>query len=118
MENSEVHGTDTDDDLDPDHMADRALHDLRSELLGADPRVVITNHCYGLFELVAVYLSATPPLLNEAQLAIDALGGIVDALGERLHPAGAELAPGLASLRLAYVQLSSLLPAGDNGTSE
>ena len=45
MENSEVHGIDTDDDLDPDHMADRALHDLRSELLGADPRVVITNHC-------------------------------------------------------------------------
>ena len=33
----------------------------------------MANHCYGLFELAAVYLSQQPPLLAQARLAIDAL---------------------------------------------
>ena len=33
--------------------------------------VVIANHCYGLFELAAVYLSQMPPVLDEAKVAID-----------------------------------------------
>ena len=49
----------------------------------------MANHCYGLFELAAVYLSQTPPLLDQARLAIDALGCLVDGLGDRLgEPAG------------------------------
>jgi hypothetical protein len=93
------------DDLDPSHMDAQALEDLRGQLQDADPAVVIANHCYGLFELAAVYLSSVPPKLEEAQLAIDALASIVDGLGERLAPAHQELSDGLASLRLAYVQL-------------
>lgn len=93
------------DDLDPSHMDAQALEDLRSQLQDADPAVVIANHCYGLFELAAVYLSSVPPKLEEAQLAIDALAAIVNGLGDRLAPASTELADGLASLRLAYVQL-------------
>ena len=30
----------------------------------APAEVVVANHCYGLFELAAVYLSQTPPLLS------------------------------------------------------
>ena len=93
------------DDLDPSHMDAQALEDLRSQLQDANPAVVIANHCYGLFELAAVYLSSVPPKLEEAQLAIDALAAIVEGLGERLAPAHQELSDGLASLRLAYVQL-------------
>ena len=48
---------------------------------------MIANHCYGLFELAAVYLSSVPPKLEDAQLAIDALAAIVEGLGERLAPA-------------------------------
>ncbi|MEI6700136.1 MAG: hypothetical protein WCL38_00065 [Actinomycetota bacterium] len=93
------------DDLDPAHMDAQAIEDLRTELQGADPKVVISNHCYGLFELAAVYLAAVPAKLSEAQLAIDALAAVVEGLGERLAPASEELAEGLAQLRLAYVQI-------------
>ena len=93
------------DDLDPSHMDAQALEDLRSQLQEANPAVVIANHCYGLFELAAVYLSSVPPKLDEAQLAIDALAAVVEGLGERLAPASEELAEGLAQLRLAYVQI-------------
>jgi hypothetical protein len=83
------------------------LDNLRRQLATSDPAVVIANHCYGLFELAAVYLSEQPPRLTEAQVAIDALGGIVDALGDRLGEAGEPVAAGLAQLRLAWVQLQA-----------
>jgi hypothetical protein len=83
----------------------QALEDLRNQLQDADPTTVIANHCYGLFELAAVYLSTVPPKLAEAQLSIDALGALVNGLGTRLGVAHEELHDGLASLRLAYVQL-------------
>jgi len=81
---------------------------LRAELAASDPTVVIANHCYGLFELAAVYLSEQPPRLEEAQLAIDALAGVVEALGERLGAGASQLLEGLAQLRLAWVQLQAV----------
>jgi hypothetical protein len=69
--------------------------------------VVVANHCYGLFELAAVYLSQQPPLLPQAQLAIDALGYLVDGLGERLGEARGSLSDALAQIRLAFVELSA-----------
>ena len=60
------------------------VEELRRQLAEAPAEVVVANHCYGLFELAAVYLSQTPPLLAQAQLAIDALGYLVDGLGDRL----------------------------------
>jgi hypothetical protein len=92
-----------------DHLDEAAAADqldaLREELAGADPAVVVANHCYGLFELAAVYLSVVPPRLAEAQLAIDTLALIVEGLGTRLGPAAPELVEALAQLRLAFVQL-------------
>jgi hypothetical protein len=69
--------------------------------------VVVANHCYGLFELAAVYLSQQPPLLDRARLAIDALASIVDRLGERLGEAHGPLRDALAQVRLAYVQIDA-----------
>ena len=98
-----------------DHLSehDEPAHDddlerLRAELVDTDPAVVISNHCYGLFELAAVYLSEQPPRLEEAQLAIDALAGVVEALGERLGAGASQLLEGLAQLRLAWVQLQAV----------
>jgi hypothetical protein len=83
------------------------LEDLRSQLADAPPEVVVANHCYGLFELAAVYLSQVPPKLPQAQLAIDALGCLVDGLGGRLGDAHRPLAEALAQVRLAYVQVGA-----------
>jgi len=83
------------------------VEELRRQLAEAPPEVVVANHCYGLFELAAVYLSQSPPLLDEARLAIDALGYVVDGLGERLGDAYPALKDGMAQLQLAFVQLGA-----------
>jgi hypothetical protein len=93
----------------------QAMDELRQQLAGADPAVVIANHAYGLFELAAVYLSTQPPRLAEAQLAIDALAGLCDAVGSRLEEASAPLVEALAQIRLAWVQLSSAAVDDEQG---
>ena len=78
---------------------------MRAELANSPVEVVVANHCYGLFELAAVYLSQQPPLLSQARLAIDALGSLVTGLEGRLGEAEEQLKDGLGQLRLAYVQI-------------
>ena len=80
---------------------------LRQQLADAPAAVVVANHCYALFELGAVYLSSSPPSLEHARLAIDALGCLVDGLGERIGDAYPALRDALAQMRLAYVQISA-----------
>lgn len=101
-----------DEDSDPTAQeAADTLQQLREELAGSDPALVIANHCYGLFELAAVYLSTNPPKLPDAQLAIDALAGLFDATRGRLKEAEAELEEALSQLRLAYVQIHAATSA-------
>jgi hypothetical protein len=85
---------------------------MRAELANAPVEVVVANHCYGLFELAAVYLSQQPPLLEQARLAIDALGCLVDGLAGRLGEGEAPLKEGLTNLRLAFVQIDGAQRAG------
>ncbi|MDA8075919.1 MAG: hypothetical protein M0Z40_11940 [Actinomycetota bacterium] len=87
--------------------ADADVDALRRELAEAPADVVVANHCYGLFELAAVYLSGSPPHLDDARLAIDALGFVVDGLGERLGEAHPSLRDALAQIRLAFVQIAA-----------
>jgi len=97
------------------------LEELRRQLAEAPADVVIANHAYGLFELAAVYLSQSPPLLPQAQLAIDAMAAIVEGLKERLGEAEPSLRQALAQVRVAYVELNSAEearePAPGNGAS-
>jgi hypothetical protein len=85
---------------------------MRAELAQAPVEVVIANHCYGLFELAAVYLSQQPPFLDRARLAIDALGSLVGGLEGRLGDAEPSLKDGLSQLRMAYVQIDAAQQAG------
>ena len=101
----------SDEDLAGDLLAED--QQLEAELLAreireADPATIVANHCYGLFELAAIHLSAQPPQLAHAALAIDALAGVVEKVGERLGAYATELSDGLAQLRLAFIQLSTL----------
>jgi Domain of unknown function (DUF1844) len=90
---------------------------MREELANAPVEVVIANHCYGLFELSAVYLSQVPPLLPQARLAIDALAALVTGLEGRLGDAEDQLKDGLSQLRLAYVQIDGAQRASDQAAS-
>jgi|SRR5271166_617868 len=108
----------------PGPQAEIQMDELRRQLAEAPADVVVANHCYGLFELAAVYLSQEPPLFPQAQLAIDALASLVDGLGSRLGEAHRPLQEALAQVRLAYVQLDAAekakagAPGAPNGAAE
>ena len=84
------------------------LDRLRIEILSSTPEVVIANHCFGLFELAAIYLSDSPPRFKDATLAIDALAGLLSSIKGRLGEREQEIQDGLSQLRLAFVQMSTL----------
>ena len=88
------------------------LEAMRAELANSPVEVVVANHCYGLFELAAVYLSQQPAMLTQARLAIDALGCLVSGLEGRLGDTEEQLRDGLSQLRLAYVQIDGAQRVG------
>jgi hypothetical protein len=98
-----------------DEFNEEEILEVAKHLAAAPAEDVVANHCYGLFELGALHLSQLPPQLDKARLAIDALGMIVDGLGERLGQHAPALAEGLSQIRLAFVQISSAAPAASNG---
>jgi len=71
---------------------------MRAQLANSPAEVVVANHCYGLFELAAIYLSQTPPMLFQARLAIDGLGYLLDGLKGRLGEAEPALNEALSQL--------------------
>lgn len=89
------------------------MAELREQLAQAPAALVIANHCFGMFELAALHLSLQPPKLEEAQLAIDALGAVIEGLTGRLGDEEQQLRDGLAQLRLAFVQIKATVAAGE-----
>jgi hypothetical protein len=83
------------------------LAEVQRQLLETPASVIIANHAIGLFQLAALHLNQQPPNFVDAQLAIDALGSIVEGLGERLGPDAEALRDALAQVRLAFVQIKS-----------
>ena len=81
---------------------------MRAQLANTPAEVVLANHCYGLFELAAIYLSQSPPMLFQARLAIDGLGHLINGLKGRLGEAEASLFDSLSQLQLAFVQLDGV----------
>jgi hypothetical protein len=89
--------------------AGRRTHDAtdeaRARVAEVPAEVVVINHAMGLYELAAIHLSAAPPDLTAAALAIDAFACLVEGLGERLGPDVATLRDALAQIRMAFVQI-------------
>jgi hypothetical protein len=89
------------------------MEELRQQLSETPASMVVANHCFGLFELAALHLSVQPPQLGEAQLAIDALGALVENLEGRLGEPEQQLREGLNQLRMAFVQIRQGNQPGD-----
>lgn len=107
------------DDLSPEQRAQAEqlaaeMAEVRKQLMSAPAAVVVANHAMGLYELAAIHLSADQPDLDEARVAIDAFGALVDALGDRLGEDSGTLRDALGQIRLAYVQVKGAL----DGTGE
>lgn len=101
--------SDNDADFDESALDDaqQAMEAARQRLAGVPAEVVVSNHVMGLYELAAIHLSAEPARLHEAALAIDAVGCLVEGLGERLGPDSQTLQEALSNIRLAFVQIKS-----------
>ena len=85
------------------------LADARQRLSEVPAEVVVMNHAMGLYELGAIHLSAVPPRLADAVLAIDAFACLVEGLGERMGPDIVTMRNALAQIRLAFVQVKGSL---------
>jgi uncharacterized protein with GYD domain len=97
-----------DSEIGPDpaeQMADveQAMAEARARLAEVPVEVVVTNHVMGMYELAAIHLSSVPPDLHAASLAIDAVGFLVEGLGERLGDEHDTLRDALANIRMAFV---------------
>jgi len=105
--------------LDTDQIDDaqQAIYEARTRLLDVPAEVVVSNHVMGLYELAAIHLSADPPALHEAALAIDAVGCLVEGLGERLGDDSETLTTALSNIRLAFVQIKNAQAEADSQPS-
>lgn len=80
---------------------------VRQQLLAAPVEMVVTNHIMGLYELAAIHLNREDPDLVSARLAIDALGGAMDACKGRLGEHEATLADARTQLQMAFVSVAN-----------
>ncbi len=87
--------------------AEAAIAEARQRLAEVPAEVVVTNHVMGLYELAAIHLSSAPPDFHAASLAIDAVGFLVDGLGERLGDEHATMRDALGNIRIAFVNLKN-----------
>ena len=90
--------------------------EIRRQLASVPAARVVANHVMGLYELAAIHLGGQPPNLAEARVAIDAMGGMVDALEGRMGDDEVVLRDALAQLRLAFVQLQAASGEGQGPT--
>jgi hypothetical protein len=88
------------------------MDEVRRQVLAAPAAVVVANHAMGLYELAAIHLTAEPPQLGEAVLAIDALVALVDGLEGRLGESEPTLREALGQLRTAYLEVKARTEAG------
>ena len=84
----------------------RELAAARERLAQMPAEAVVANHLRGLYELAAIHLTAQEPNLAKAQLAIDAMGALLDNLRGRLGEDEADLRSGRSHLQELYVQLA------------
>lgn len=98
-------------DLSPEEFQ-AALAQARAELAATPVADIVANHAIGLWQLAVLHLGLdqppdqpAKPNLAEARLAIDAMGALVEGLGEDLGEHHKPLVDALAQLRLAFVQV-------------
>ena len=91
--------------------AHQAVRDAQARLAEVPVEIVVTNHVMGLYELAAIHLSADPPDLRAAALAIDAVACLVEGLDVRLGADAPTMRDALANIRLAFVQVKGATAA-------
>jgi hypothetical protein len=97
------------EDLSPEERAQAEemiaeMAEVQRQVLAAPAAQVVTNHIAGFYELAALHLSQENPRFDEAQLAIDAMAAVINAVGDRLGENASPLRDALLQLQTAFVQ--------------
>lgn len=101
-------------EIDPETAAamEEQLLAAQQQLLSVPASQIVSNHLIGLFELAALHLRTDPPDLEQARLPIDAMGLVVEGLGDQLHEAQT-LTAALHQIRMAYVEVHTAMNGDD-----
>jgi len=103
-----------DEELDPEVAEE--LRRVRAEIAATPVEDLVARHAVGLWELAVLHLSPDedrPLRLDQAAIAIDAMGGIVDTLGDRLGAHASALRDALGQHRLAFVDVQQRAASGE-----
>ena len=88
------------------------LRAMQEQMIRTPAAIVVANHCIGLVELAALHLGQNPPNLADAQIAIDALAGVLDGVGARMEENGPPLRQALNQMRMAFVEAKTAAARG------
>lgn len=91
---------------------------MQQQMLQTPAAIVVANHCIGLIELAALHLGQEKPNLADAQVAIDALAGMIEAVGARLGENGPPLHQALNQMRMAYIEAKNAAGVAGGGVPE
>jgi hypothetical protein len=89
---------------------------MQEQMLRTPAAIVVANHCIGLIELAALHLGQDPAHLADASVAIDALAGVLDAVGRRLGENEAPLRQALNQMRMAFIEARNASAPGSGGS--
>jgi hypothetical protein len=95
------------EDLDPEQM-----REMLARLAATPVEAIVTQFAVELQEITVLHLGLAaerPESLASAAIALDAMAGLVDAVGDRLGPNTEPLRQAVAALRLGFVEVASEL---------
>lgn len=109
---SEMLGGPEFDQLSPEDQARAAemvarMAEVQRQLLSVPAAQIVVNHLMGLYELAAVHLDQSDPQFEEALIAIDAMGAVLEVTEDRLGEAGVEMREALTVLQTFYLRRSN-----------
>jgi hypothetical protein len=85
------------------------MREMLTRLAATPVEAIVTQFAVELQEIAVLHLglaSERGESLGQASIAIDAMAGLVDGLGDRLGPNAEPLRQTVAQLRLAFVEVS------------
>jgi hypothetical protein len=102
------------EDIDPEQM-----REMLTRLAETPVEAIVTQFAVELQEIAVLHLGLAaerPESLAQAAIAVDTMGAIVEAVGDRFGPNAEPLRQAVAALRLGYVEVSAQV-SGENPAS-
>jgi hypothetical protein len=105
------------EDLTPEQRAEveaavAEMAEAQRQLLDTPIEQYVTQHIIGFRELAILHLQQQDPDFGAAQIAIDAITGIIGAVGDRLGQLEEPLRQDVTQLQMAFVQRKSDVEGG------